>query len=394
MTKFIGPQYSIGIGKESTRATAVAAAYWMPWSSLSIDDKVKFAKDDTSRGVIEGGVGQEITTFTSEATLDGIMLDQSFGLILKALFGTETKTTVESGVDQHAFSVSESAQHPSLTLSVYGPNESSGLAYPLAMLDTLDIDFELDKYATYKAVFKANKNTAQSNTVAFVSENRFRPQDGLFAIAPTLAGANGTLAATGTCSSTTAVTGLSISATTLLQVGMTVTGTNIPAGTTISAIGSASAITLSQASTGSATSYTFGPAPVQIKKLSLSFKKNTEDDEVFGTQSPIDRLNKAFGLSGSFELYYTDRTMIDTYLLGDLYKAFHVAFANTSVLIGAVSHPTFFLNVAKAKLSEVARKFDAGKNITMQTVKFDCFFSLSDSELCDAGLINTNTSVY
>jgi hypothetical protein len=392
MTKHIGPQYSIGIGKESTRGTPVSATQWLPWSTLSIDDKAKFAKDDTARGVIEGGVGQEITTFTSEATLEGLMLDQSFGLILKALFGTETKTTVESGVDQHAFSVQQNAQHPSLTISAYGPNDN--LAYPLAMLDSLDIDFELNKYATFKAVFKANKNGTASNTVAFVSENRFRPQDGAFGIAPTLAGANGTLTATGTAASTIHVTACSINPQTQLQVGMPVSGTNIPVGATVAAIVSSTAYDLSAATTGAIGTQTFSPVPTQIKKLSLSFKKNTEDDEVFGNQNPIDRLNKAFNCSGSFELYYTDRTMIDTYLLGDLYKAFHVAFANTNVLIGAVSHPTFIFNAAKAKLSEVARKFDTGKSIVMQTVKFETFYSLSDSELCDAALINTNTSVY
>jgi hypothetical protein len=54
---------------------------------------------------------------------------------------------------------------------------------------------------------------------------------------------------TGTLNSTTAVTGLTGTAS--LVLGMPVSGTNIPAGTTIAAITSATAITLSQAATGS-----------------------------------------------------------------------------------------------------------------------------------------------
>jgi len=62
-------------------------------------------------------------------------------------------------------------------------------------------------------------------------------------------------AVTGTASTTTALTGLSSTAG--LVVGMGVTGTNVAANTVISAIVSATALTLSIATTGAATSFTF-----------------------------------------------------------------------------------------------------------------------------------------
>lgn len=393
MTKFLGPQFSIGIGKESTRGTPVAAAYYTPWVSLSVDDKIQAAIDTSQVGVIEQDVGQEITTFTSEATLEGNMDDLSFGLILMSLMGTDTVGAVETGVKDHKFTVLQTSQHPSLSLSVYGPNESTGLVYPLAMLESLELSFELDKYATFKAVYKANKNASQANTVSFVAANKFRPQDGAFGIAPTLAGVKGTQTATGTAASTIHVTAVSINPQTLLQVGMTVTGTNIPVGATIATIVSATAYDLSVATTGAIGTQTFGPAPLGIKKLTLLFKKNTEDDKVLGNTSPIDRLNKSFSCDGSFELYYTDRTMIDTYMLGDLYKAIQIVMTNSGILIGATSHPTFTFNAAKVKLTEVARKLSE-KNITMQTVKFKTFYSLSDSEMIDIILRNTVTTGY
>lgn len=394
MTKFIGRQFDIGIGKESTRATPVVASFWMPDVSLTIDDKVRVTKNESSVGVIEDGVGQDMTGRFSEATLEGRVTDVCFGLILSTLMGTEAKSTVsgESVVYDHKFTVLQTAQHPSVSLSVFEPNASTGMVFPLGMLDSLDLTLELDKYAMYKAVYKANTHAAQANTVAYTNENPFRPQDATFGVAPTLPGANGTLTGTGTCATTIHVTGLSIN-TSLLQVGMTVVGTNIPVGATIATIVSGTAFDLSAASTGTASSYTFGPATIALKKVQLQFKKNTEDDQVLGNLDPIDRLNKAFAVSGSFELYYTDRTWIDTVMLGDLYKALQFKLINTTVGLGSTSFPTLTINLARTKLQEVSRKVDL-KGIVSQTIKFTAFYSLSDTEMLDITLRNLQSTTY
>lgn len=392
MAKFIGQQFNIGIGKETTRGVAITASYWLPNTTLTVDDKVKVAKDETSVGVIESGMGQEVSNRFSEATIEGRATDQGFGLILMTLMGTDTLGAVETGVKDHAFTVLQTAQHPSVSVCVYEPNASTGLVYPLGMLDSLDLTIDLDKYIMYKAMYKANRNASQANTTSYVAENAFRPQDFTIGFAPTLAGAKGTLAATGTAATTIHVTGLSIS-TTLLQVGMTVTGTNIPTGATIATIVSGTAFDLSAASTGTVSSMTFGPAVVSVKKVSLSFKKNTEDDEVLGSVDPVDRLNKQFAVSGSVELFYTDRTFIDTIMLGDLYKAISMKAINPTVLIGASSHPTLTINLARTKLTEVSRKID-DKGIVSQTLKIEAFYSLSDAEMCDITMRNTVTTSY
>lgn len=325
MAKFIGRVYNIGIGKESVRGTAVTASYWLPDSTLTVDDKIKVVKDETSIGVIEDGVGQDLTSRFAEATLEGRITDLSFGLILKALLGTDTVGAVETGVKDHVFTMLQSAQHPSLAISVTSPNETSGRVYPLAMIDSLDLTFELDKYGMYKAVLKANTSAAQSNTVAYTAENAFRPQDITVGYAANLSG-----------------------------------------------LGS--------------------PTTVAAKKITLSFKKNTEDDQVLGNVDPIDRLNKQFQCEGSLELFYTDRVMIDTIMLGDLYKALQVTLTST-VLIGAASHPTVTIRLARIKLSEVARKVD-NNGIVSQTVKFTAYYSIGDTEMLDITLRNTVTAAY
>src|SRR5271163_3808175 len=97
----------------------------------------------------------------------------------------------------------------------------------------------------------AQSGVVQSTfTPSTTTENRFLPQYLVAGFAPTLAGVQGTLTATGTGTSTIHVTSLSIS-TTLLRVGMTVTDASghIPAGATIGTIVSGTAFDLSVATT-------------------------------------------------------------------------------------------------------------------------------------------------
>lgn len=328
--KFSGRQFNVGIAKESSRGTAVAATYWLYYDTLTIDDEIRVAKNETVMGVIEKGIGQDITTFESKGTINGNITDLGFGLLLRSIMGTDTVGSVESGVKDHVFTVLQTAQHPSLTFSVFEPNSNSGTsgyAYPLSVIDELEMTFEIGKYATYKATFMGNKGANKSSdTLSYVAENLFRPQDGTFKLASSLSGLSG-----------------------------------------------ASAIT--------------------ITKAVITLKQNTEADIVIGNTSPVDRLNKEFTCDGSLELKYSDRSMIDTYLLAGLAQAVSIAFANTSVTIGAASNPTLTIRLAKALFESVARKVDS-KGIVSQTVKFTAYYSLSDTEMLDITLRNTVSSAY
>lgn len=190
MSKLIGRKFNVGIGKESSRGTAVAATYWMPKMEFSHDDKIEYAVDETSIGVIADAQSQDITNKISEGELQGRIADTSFGLWLIAALGTAgTPSLVETGVYDHAFSVLESAQHPSLTIAVREANDGgSGLRYPLAMVDSLEVNFELGKYAEYKVAFRSNTPSSASNTASFSAENIFLPQHGEVKFATNLAG--------------------------------------------------------------------------------------------------------------------------------------------------------------------------------------------------------------
>lgn len=191
MSKFIGRKFNVGIGKESSRGTAVAADFWLPKTEFTFDDKVERVVNGASIGTIHDAENSHVVGKVSEGQLSGRIADTSFGLILKAVFGTEAAPSlVATGVYDHAFSVLESAQHPSLTIDIAEPNAGSGLRYALSMIDSLEVNFELQQYGQYTMSFRGNKNASGSNTASFSAENIFLPQHGVVKIATNLAGLN------------------------------------------------------------------------------------------------------------------------------------------------------------------------------------------------------------
>lgn len=396
MSVFIGRQLSIGIGKESTRGTAVAAAYWVQKTDFMVEDRIDTIADDASIAVIEDSQQQEIVKKFSEGSIGGRITDITFGIFLMALFGTDTVTAVggETLVKDHVFSVLQTAQHPSLTLIVNEPNATgaSSLAYALCMLDSMNIHIEVGKWSTYKAGFRGNANGTTSPTVSYIVENGFNPQFATASFAPTLAGVQGTLTATGTAVSTVNVTALSIN-TNLLQVGMTVTGTNVPVGATVATIISSTAFTLSIATTGAMGSITFGGVVVNMRMVDINVMPNLEDDPTIGQLAVADRYNKQFAVEGSFQLVYKDRSYIDTIMLGDLNKALRLKAANTAVVIGTAVNPTITIDLALVNLKEVTRT-DKNNDVMLQTIKFKAFYSIPDTQMCKITLRNTQVATY
>ena len=394
MTVFIGRQFSIGIAKETTRGTAVAPAYWVQKTDFAVEDKINTIVDDSAINVIEDAQNEEITLKYSDGSIGGRITDQTFGLLLMSIFGTDTVGAVETGVKDHVFTVLESAQHPTLTIVANEPNATgaASLAYTLCAVDSLNIHFEVGKWSTYKATFRGNANTQLSTTVAFITENGFNPQYCSLQIAPTYTGLTGALTATGTAASTIHVTGLSIN-TNLLQVGMTVTGTNVPAGATIVTIVSSTAFDLSAATTGAVGTMTFGPATLNARMVDITITTNTEDDPTIGSVSAVDRYNKQFQVTGSFQIVYKDRSYIDTMMLADLNKSLRFIAKNTNVTIGAVSNPTLTLDLALVNIQEVART-DKNNDVMLQTIKFKGFYSVTDTLMAKCTLRNTVVTGY
>lgn len=330
MGAFIGRKFNIGIGAEGTRGTVTTASYWIPKTDFAVEDKIATVVHDGSLGVIEDADTQEITQKYSEGTIAGRITDISFGLILAATLGTDTKTTTsgETTVYDHTLTVAESATHQSLSVIVSEPNAtgSSSLNYALCMIDTLEIDFAVGAWAMFKTTFRGNSKGTAAATPSFTAENAFNPQ-------------------------------------------------------------------YCKAYFASAYSGLDAASAVNVRKVTLTISKNIEDDLTIGSLAPVDRYNKQFSIEGTMELVYNDRTYVDTDMLGDLVQAIRIKMANSGVTIGSTSNPTVQISLARCKITEVARS-NKNNDVMLQTIKFKAFYSVSDSLMVSALVRNTLSTAY
>lgn len=188
MSKFIGRVVDLGIARETTRGVGVAPAYWVPHISFSFDDKIVLAREEAGIGVITDSDNSFVTTKYGMGDLEGEIRDQSFGLLLYAALGTLSTAGPSDSAYTHSFSLAESAQHQSLSLTVQDPNTSE--IYELCMLESLEINVELDQIVRYTATFmgKSGQTFTPARTVTYTSENKFTKKHLAFKIAANLAG--------------------------------------------------------------------------------------------------------------------------------------------------------------------------------------------------------------
>lgn len=188
MPKAIGRLINLGIGKETIRGTPAAASYWLFKTDLDYQEKMEQAIEESSVGVIADAVDAQIIKRWAEGSFGGDIKDKSFGLILLSLFGAVSSSLKggESAVYEHAFSLGNTAQHPSLTLGIDDPWQDYQFA--LAMIENLEIKYERGKFIAFTAEFKSKKGEIATLTASYSAENSFRPQDFTFKIASALSG--------------------------------------------------------------------------------------------------------------------------------------------------------------------------------------------------------------
>ena len=198
----------------------------------------------------------------------------------------------------------------------------------------------------------------------------------------------GSLAATGTASSTIHVTALSGITTAKLQVGMTVAGANIPVGATIVKIVSSTAFDLSVATTGAGSYMTFGPQVVAVKSAKITIDQNIEDQEVLGSTSPADFLNKEYKIEGTIEAILQNESDFKTAFLANTPVAMRLDLKNTDVTIGTAANPEFILDLAKCYILDWGRPIKV-KDLVYQTLKFKAVYSTGDTEMAKTTLTNS-----
>lgn len=198
---FSGRRQGLGVAPEATRGTTPStAAYWIPVASTSLSERVDKIRDDSGFNTIETPRGADIVKEWLDGDAEFNVYDKSIGVILLAVFGTETYTnnSPESGVGKHAYTVAQSNQHKSLSLWQKNPLEQLSAAN--CMVSTFNLSMVLNQYARCKIAFMGKKPVTDAESFAYVAENKFRPQDAIIKLAANIAGL-GAASAVGTIKS-------------------------------------------------------------------------------------------------------------------------------------------------------------------------------------------------
>lgn len=392
MAKGIGRKLQFGIAKEATRGTAETSVdYWLAWAEVALEEKFQNAIEEQAYGVIEDSIAEARVKDWSEGPLKANIGDKSIGLLLLSLFGTDTPAAQAGGnssVYDHVLTVQQGAQHQSLTFFVHDTLAGQDYSHALGVVTKVDIDFALGKIVEFNAGLKSKKGVAQSSyTPAQVVENRFVPQYMVFKVAPTIAGVGaGVILSASTTNTSTAVTGLS--STLALQKGMAVSGTGIAAGTTIAAVVSSTAITLSAAATATGSpSLTFTAVAIKLKSAKITIDSDSEDQDVLGSTAPEDFLNKNFKAEGTIEAIWQNESDFKTFVLAGTAQALLLNLQNTDVTIGASANPGVKFEFTKVTFEEITRPLKAGE-LVYQTLKFKAHYSTTDSYMVKATVTN------
>lgn len=175
---YTGRRSAVGISKESSRGTTAASVdYWLPFAAYSFNEKVSKVRDETGFATIEQPRSSDIVKRWNEGDIEFNVRDLSIGLILLNLLGTETFATnqPQSGVGQHTYTVAQSNQHNSLTVFKKTPNET--LSAGNCMINQFQLRCVLDQYVRANVGLLGKMFGNDTAVIAFVNENRFRPQD-------------------------------------------------------------------------------------------------------------------------------------------------------------------------------------------------------------------------
>ena len=188
MAKVIGRTGAIGIGVESTQGTKVAASYWVPVQSYSLDDKVEYVKNDSAMGHIAENNAADITKLWSEGEIGGKVFVDSIGAELVAVFG-QSPTSVQrasTGVYDHTYALLNSNDHKSLTIAY--EDDIQELSFPFAMVNSYSLEVAVDDYVKRTMNVMAKKSESATHTPSFTDEVEFIPSMIEFKLASSAAG--------------------------------------------------------------------------------------------------------------------------------------------------------------------------------------------------------------
>jgi hypothetical protein len=328
--KGIGRVISFGICKEATRGTSPStASYWVPYADASPESKIENVKDVQAYGIIEDHVNETRVKNWMQGDFSAYVRDTHFGLILKSLFGSEAVATHAGESIVYDHTFTVGESAQHPSLSFYKHD-------PLAAQDYTYANGVIDKLDLDYSLKKYIQYKASIMAQAGVQVSTLTP-------------------------STTAE---NYFVPQYLSAGF-----------------------------ASSLSGLSSPTVVALKSMKLSIDQSVESQDVLGSLSPADFLNKDFKISGTFEAIWKGEADFFANYIANTYQAMQLKAVNSDVTIGSTSHPTLTIQLAKCWFEEVTKPIKID-DLVYQTVKFSAAYSTGDTQMGNAVLTNLVSSAY
>jgi Phage tail tube protein len=132
---------------------------------------------------------------------------------------------------------------------------------------------------------------------------------------------------------------------------------------------------------------TVGGTTIKVKSASISIDQNVEAQDVLGSLSPADFLNKEFKVDGQIEAIWQNESDFKTAFLANTAQDFKFDLKNTDVTIGSAANPELILEMPQCYITDLGRPIKV-KDLIYQTIKFRATYSLSSSYMLKATLTN------
>lgn len=173
MSKFIGRQVALYIGRESTRGVGVAPTFKVPKVLFDHDLKATTVVNQAGYGGIWEGNQGLVATKWAEGVLETEFYSRSMGVFLYALLGSLSTSGPSDSAYTHTFSLQNDILHDSLSLFATDPNKTE--QFEMSMIESMEITIVPDDLVKVSIEFasKPPTDTSEPVGVSYVAESKF-----------------------------------------------------------------------------------------------------------------------------------------------------------------------------------------------------------------------------
>lgn len=163
MTKFVARRGQLGIAVEATRGTAVAPVFWVPWATMSFQDRIEEVREEQGLGIIADSDSKYVTQKMGEGEVEAQIYDKAFGAMLTGLLGAAPSSGAGPPYT-HTYTNTNTNQHKSLSLYWKDPDRTD--MYKLGMLSSLKLSIEPNGLAQWTVGFMSKTARDWTNQTA------------------------------------------------------------------------------------------------------------------------------------------------------------------------------------------------------------------------------------